>query len=118
MKSSYYQTGFCMLEVLIAWSLVVVVAMLVLSLERESMQQIHEDWLYSQAINIAANLAELCRADEHCYTESMAYHEWVKQAEKKLPQFHTKIVCDDSVCHVKLWWYQKHAYHYQLMFTL
>ena len=37
------QAGFCMLEVMIAWSLVVLVTLLVLSLERESIQQIHQD---------------------------------------------------------------------------
>tara|TARA_B100001173_G_C15642343_1_gene401784 strand:+ start:72 stop:422 length:351 start_codon:yes stop_codon:yes gene_type:complete len=105
------QAGFCMLEVLIAWSLVVLVTLLVLSLERESIQQIHQDWLYCQAMHAAANLAELYRADPKRVISSKIYQEWLKQSNHHLPQLQVQLSCDQGLCDVDLSWRQGHHYH-------
>lgn len=105
------QAGFCMLEVLIAWSLVVLVTLLVLSLERESIQQIHQDWQYCLAMRAAANLAELYRADPKKVISSTIYQEWFKQSKHQLPQLQVQLSCDQGLCDVDLSWRQGHHYH-------
>ena len=111
MRSVDDQVGFCMLEVLIAWSLVVLVTLLVLSLERESIQQIHQDWLYCQAMQAAANFAELYRASPRGVVSSKIYKEWFKQTHHYLPQLQVQFGCDQALCDIRLSWRQGHQYH-------
>ena len=118
MNSWGQQDGFCLLEMLIAWSLVIMVSLAVFSLQCESMQQLQDHRLYQVAIMGASNIAEICHAQKQCDQESHLYQQIHHQLEKQLPHLESVLACDENSCELKLSWFKRHIFHYELAFSL
>ena len=112
------QYGFCLLEVLLAWSLVVMVSLAIFTLQSESIQQLQENRLYQVAIQGASNIAEFCHFQKKCDQQNQLYQHILHQIEQQLPNLNSMLSCHNKSCQLKLSWFKRHNFHYELAFSL
>jgi Tfp pilus assembly protein PilV len=106
--------GFCLLEVLLAWCVIVAVALSVFSLQWMSVRHLKDYALHEDAIIGVNNLAEQLLVTKSEMSRQQVFSAWKKQVLSQFPQSKAEMNCGNGDCHIVLSWYRSEYYDYAL----
>lgn len=109
-----YQKGFCLLEVLVAWCLIVVVALSVFSLEWKSMRHLQAYTLQEVAIIQLNNVAEQLLVANSAVERERTFSVWQHNELTEFPSAKATMDCHDEYCSISLSWFYRSHFSYQL----
>lgn len=118
MQIGLSQQGMCLLEALLAWLLVVLVALAVFECHRETLLALREDALYQRAILWGANIAESCYGHRSCNLNDQQIISLVRQLKSELPRASVQLHCQDQRCQLSMHWMMNHSRSYAFNFAL
>ncbi len=110
MNTYLNQSGFSLLETLIAASLMAFALFALLTIQTHLYQKNYDIYLHNVALHQAQSLLERLRADRSAASRSMEKNIWQLNNKKLLPNPEGSLTCDGVSCRVHLKWHEMRSH--------